>query len=108
MQLFTSGSVKVGAGIGNVTHLNALRSQRPMLSGALGTDSEVACVRLFGVSIGSFAKLDNHTNHVILGSNLSIQPVVDADQFFSSPCSDFFQLELQIPLLSELLKCNPS
>lgn len=61
-----------------------------MLSGALGTESEVACMRLLKVSIDSLAKVDHHTNRVILGGNLSIQPVVDTSQLFSSSSPDLF------------------
>lgn len=73
LQFFTSGSVKVSAEIGN-THLIALRSQRPMLSGALGTVPEAAYARLLDVRIDFFlGGMDNRTNRVVLGSNLGVQ-----------------------------------
>lgn len=93
---------KVGAGIDNITHLFALRSQRPKLSGALGTEPETASARLLEVSNRLAVKEEDRTDCVVLCSNLSIQFVVDTSQLFSSPSPDLFQFDLQIPLLRQL------
>lgn len=103
LQFFTSGLADVGAGAGDITHLTALQLQQPTLSGALGTEPEVPYARLLVVRVDILAKMDNRTNRVVLGSNLSIQLVVDASYLFSSASPDFVQFKLQIPLLRQLL-----